>query len=107
MKALAVLSMILALGACAEVTTFRKPDGSTYYYVDCENTMRWAETCRFAARRTCPDGYVPLAITPIVGAENDRRYAQCVEENQDRVQEGQAEQVCARTPHREGFFACK
>lgn len=107
MKVMAVVSMVLALGACAEVTKFHKADGSTYYFVNCDNTLRWVETCRFAARRTCPNGYAPIAVTSIALSSDDAPYARCLEENQDLVDQGLPASQCEKTRRNESYFTCK
>jgi hypothetical protein len=54
---IAVVGILLfSLGACAEVTTFRRPDGSVYHHVNCGDSMK-LESCHHAAGRTCPSGY--------------------------------------------------
>ena len=107
MKPLAAVFLALALTACAEITKFEKADGTAYYYVDCDNRMRVLETCAFAARRTCPNGYYPVKAKPVSSASDDPQYARCTEENDDHKEAGEPLVVCTRKVHNEGFFACK
>ncbi len=107
MKPLAAVFLALALTACAEITKFEKSDGTAYYYVDCENGMRVLETCSFAARRTCPNGYVPVKVAPMSSSSDDRQFSRCNEENRDRQEAGEPLSTCSRTIHNEGYFACK
>ena len=107
MKPLAAVFLALALAACAEVTKFENADGTAFYYVDCENSLRLLETCGFAARRTCPNGYYPVKAASLSSAIEDRPYARCLEENRDRKEAGEPLATCVPKRHNEGFFACK
>lgn len=107
MKPLAIVFLALALAACAEITKFQKSDGTAYYYVDCENTLRVLESCSFAARRTCPNGYYPVQVSAAGSSADDRQYARCIEENHDREENGQPPTQCVAKRHNEGYFACK
>ena len=108
MRSLAFMFLAFALAGCAEVTKFQKADGTAYYYVDCENHMRVVETCSFAAKRTCPNGYVPVAVTTANTAMEDPNYRRCLESRRDEEEAtGKPGEACVSTPHREGFFACK
>lgn len=107
MRVLAAIALLMALGACAEVTKFQKADGSAYYFVDCAQSMRLIESCGFAARRTCPNGYVPVALASVGTADDDRQYTRCQEANNDRREDGLPEVTCTRQPRNEGYFACK
>lgn len=108
MRFLAFVFLAFALAGCAEVTTFRNPDGTTYYYVDCENSMRVVETCSFAAKRTCPNGYTQVPVTVLHTASEDPVYMRCLEERRDEEEAtGKSGAPCVRTYRREGFFACK
>ena len=106
MRALAAVFLALALTACAEITKFEKADGTAYYYVNCENTLRVLETCSFAARRTCPNGYSPVKQATATLVTEDRQYNRCTEENREREENGQPTVTCIKTQHNEGFFAC-
>ena len=107
MKPLAAMILVLVVSGCAEITKFERSDGTAYYYVDCENSMRVLETCSFAARRTCPNGYYPVKATPAMSAGIDRTYDRCIEANNESKEAGEPPATCARTPHNEGYFACK
>lgn len=107
MKPLAAAFLALALAACAEVTKFNKADGTAYYYVDCENQMRVLETCSFAARRTCPNGYFPVKMSAAASSADDRQYARCTEQNREREESGAPPITCIAKKHSEGYFACK
>ena len=107
MKPLAAVFLALALTACAEITKFEKADGTAYYYVDCENKMRVLETCSFAARRTCPNGYVPVKMAAATIDSEDRQYNRCMEKNRERQENREPLATCVATPRKESFFACK
>lgn len=100
---LIALALLLALGACAEVTTFRRPDGTVYYHVDCGGTAK-LESCRNAAERTCPGGYVRVPV--VTGNANDPA-ARCAAENESRRTNGEAPQACPASTRRDSYFACK
>lgn len=104
MNKLAALALLTALAACAEVTPFTRSDGSKFYYVDCQNSMRLFESCAGAARRTCPNGYVQVPIEVDILTRDDRAYDRCIE---DSGESATAQSSCARTHHNEGFFACR
>lgn len=106
MKPLAAVFLVLALAACAEVTKFQKSDGTAYYYVDCENTLRILETCSFAARRTCPGGYSPAKVITAQSSADDRQYARCIEDNRERDDNGTPQIACLKAKRNEGYFTC-
>ena len=81
--------LVLVVSGCAEITKFERSDGTAYYYVDCENSMRVLETCSFAARRTCPNGYYPVKATPAMSAGIDRTYDRCIEANNESKEAGE------------------
>ena len=108
MRPLAVVFLAFALAGCAEVTKFQKADGTAFYYVDCENSMRVVETCSFAAKRTCPNGYVPVDVTVSDVMINDPLYSRCLENSRDQEEAtGKPGEVCVKSKRRESFFACK
>lgn len=102
-RLLAIL-LPLALGACAEVTTFRRPDGSVYHHVDCGGTAR-LESCLHAAERICSNGYVRVPVSAVVRDSDPA--ARCVAGNAKRQQGGEAPTNCPAPPRRDAFFACK
>lgn len=70
---IAVVGILLfSLGACAEVTTFRRPDGSVYHHVNCGDSMK-LESCHHAAGRTCPSGFARMDVNTIGEASPIRR----------------------------------
>ena len=107
MRPLVAVFLALTLAACAEITKFQKADGTAYYYVNCENSMRLLETCSFAARRTCPNGYLPIQKNHQQASADDRQYSRCVEQNGEREENGEAPAQCIPKKHDEGYFACK
>ncbi len=107
MNRLAAIVLIGILGACAEVSEFKKSNGTSYYYINCDNTMQLFESCGHAARRMCPNGYERINIAADDVTNSDRKYNNCTEENRERKAQGQPETPCARTVRNEGFFACK
>ena len=64
MRIAVIGGLLLLLGACAEVTTFRRPDGSVYHHVHCGDSMK-LESCHHAAGRTCPNGYARMEVVPV------------------------------------------
>lgn len=100
---LLAFALSLALGACAEVTTFRRPDGSVFHHVNCGDTGK-LESCSNAARRTCPSGYVRVPVT--TGNANDAA-ARCAAENDSRSRAGEDLQACPTSARRDSYFACK
>ncbi|MBI3443876.1 MAG: hypothetical protein HY055_00535 [Magnetospirillum sp.] len=104
MKIVAALLLSLALAACAEVTTFRQADGSVFYHVNCGDSMK-LESCRSAALRTCPKGYVAVADMHNMN-ENDPAYS-CAQENKDRQAQREPLQHCPAPLHKDSYFACK
>jgi hypothetical protein len=96
------LLLLLALGACAEVTTFRRPDGSQYYHVNCGGTAK-LESCQHAAERTCPGGFALMSIL----VKDDDPASACAANNQQRKKGGEAEQACPAPRNNNSFFVCK
>ncbi len=72
MRIAVIGALLLSLGACAEVSTFRRPDGSVYHHVNCGDSMK-LESCHHAAGRTCPNGYARLSVTAIEDIAPTRR----------------------------------
>jgi len=70
---LPALAVLAILAGCAEVTRFEREDGSAIYHVKCRNSLSWFETCRDAARRTCPNGYAPVDASLRLGPDQERR----------------------------------
>lgn len=103
MRLAAVALLLIALGACAEVTTFRKHDGSVYYHVNCGDSLK-LESCRHAAERTCPGGYTRVNVS--ASAPNDPT-ARCAAANRARQEDGEAPQPCPASSARDTFFACR
>lgn len=103
MRIAAVVSLLLFLGACAEVTTFRRPDGSTYHHVNCGNSLK-LESCRHAAGRTCPNGFVRMNLAT---TGDDSPAQRCAAENAERRKDGEAEQACPREGRTNSFFVCR
>jgi hypothetical protein len=102
---LAVAVMLLtALGACAEVTTFRRADGSVYHHVNCGDAMK-LESCSHAAERTCPNGYVRAPVT--AAPTHDDPSARCAAANQARRENGEPLQACPPSRARDAYFVCK
>ncbi|CUW40151.1 protein of unknown function [Magnetospirillum sp. XM-1] len=103
MRLVAVVSLLLFLGACAEVTTFRRPDGSTYHHVNCGSTLK-LESCHAAAARTCPKGYARMNI----GTSGDISPAQrCAADNEERRNDGEPQQPCPAEIQTNNFFVCR
>lgn len=100
MRTAAVLLTLLSLGACAEVTTFRRPDGSEYYLVNCGSSAK-LESCQNAAQRTCPKGFTPLNVA----LANDPSSA-CAAGNRQRAANGEEEVPCPPPPQQSRFFTC-
>jgi hypothetical protein len=103
MRIVAVVSLLLFLGACAEVTTFRRPDGSTYHHVNCGNTLK-LESCRHAAERTCPNGFARMNLATI---GDDSPAQRCAAENLERRNNGEPEQACPPALQTNNFFVCR
>ncbi|MDO8605221.1 MAG: hypothetical protein Q7R40_01675 [Phaeospirillum sp.] len=104
---MAAVFLALALAACAEITKFQNSDGTAYYYVNCESSLRVLETCSFAARRTCPNGYSPAkASAPDISAD-DRQYSRCIEQKKEREENGETPIQCVPKKYNEGYFTCK
>ncbi|KIL98978.1 hypothetical protein CCC_02428 [Paramagnetospirillum magnetotacticum MS-1] len=95
--------LLLSLGACAEVTTYRRPDGSVYHHVNCGDTLK-LESCRHAAERTCPSGFTRAPIA--VRSENTPAQ-QCARANEDRRLNGEPETACPQEKQTDSFFVCK
>lgn len=55
MKSIVVLSCLLLVAGCVEVTRFKAADGDIYF-ADCDNPVR-LQSCRAALESTCPGGY--------------------------------------------------
>jgi hypothetical protein len=102
MRIAAALLMLLSLGACAEVTTFRRPDGSQYYHVNCGSSAK-LESCQHAAERTCPGGFtllnVPVSSLDPAGA--------CAAANLERRKDAEPEVACPAPRGKNSFFVCK
>ena len=105
MKILTALMLSLVLAGCAEVTTFRRPDGSQFYYVNCGNSMK-LESCSSAAARTCPKGYAKVADISNP-AYSDSVYANCIQANQERALNKEPQVQCPVPKGTDNFFACK
>ena len=105
MRVVAVLLMGMALVACTEVTKFVDADGSSYYYVDCRNTLSLLESCQHAAERTCPNGY-HKALQANGDRTEDQQYERCVAANVKRKKSKQPEEPCAHEAQSDVFFAC-
>jgi len=95
--------LLLSLGACAEVTTFRRSDGSVYHHVNCGDSMK-LESCRNAAERTCPNGFDRMNIRVAGDASRTRR---CADDNDERRRNGEQELACPAEKHADNFFICK
>jgi hypothetical protein len=54
--AIVALAATASLAACAEVAPLRNDDGTTDYYINCDDSMR-LESCHSAMSRVCPRGY--------------------------------------------------
>lgn len=100
----AVITLLLfSLGACAEVTTFRKLDGSVYHHVNCGDTLK-LESCRSAAERTCANGFSRIAVSAV----GDNVAAQrCASDNEERRRDGEPELRCPQIRQTDNFFVCK
>jgi hypothetical protein len=72
MRIAAIGALLISLGACAEVTTFRRPDGSVYHHVNCGDSMK-LESCHNAAGRTCPNGYARMDMNATGDVSPTRR----------------------------------
>lgn len=103
MRLAVVAMLLLSLGACAEVTTFRRPDGSVYHHVNCNGGLK-LESCRHAAERTCPNGYARVAVS---AAARDDPAARCAAVNSARRDEGEAIRPCPADTSGDSFFACR
>jgi len=101
---IAVFALLLfSLGACAEVTTFRRPDGSVYHHVNCGDSMK-LESCRHAAERTCSNGFARMAIA----STGDTSAAQrCASDNEERRRNREPEAACPSVPRTDNYFVCK
>jgi hypothetical protein len=113
MRRLILLPVLAVLSGCAEPTRFTTANGTTMYYLDCENGLRLFETCAGAARRLCPSGYtqVPLSVSSL--ANDDRAYSECVRLADEAAEEAEERgakvkpATCVHTRHKEGFFTCR
>lgn len=102
MRTAAILTILLALGACAEVTTFRRPDGSEYYHVNCGSSFK-LESCQHAAERTCPNGF---AILKVDVSDTDPATT-CQADNRQLRKNGEAEHACPAPRNKNSFFVCR
>jgi hypothetical protein len=103
MRIAAVVLFLFTLGACAEVTTFRRPDGSTFHHVNCGDTLK-LESCRSAAGRTCPNGFSPMSIST---SNDDSPTQRCVNENAERRRNREPELACPPVLRKDNYFICK
>ena len=105
MRIAAVVLFVFTLGACAEVTTFRRPDGSTFHHVNCGDTLK-LESCRSAAGRTCPNGFSPMSISTST-SNDDSPTQRCVNENAERRRNREPELACPPVLRKDNYFICK
>ena len=103
MRIAAVVLFVFTLGACAEVTTFRRPDGSTFHHVNCGDTLK-LESCRSAAGRTCPNGFSPMNIST---GNDDSPARRCAAENAERRRNREQELTCPPVLRKDNYFVCK
>ncbi|EME71461.1 hypothetical protein H261_03593 [Paramagnetospirillum caucaseum] len=103
MRFVAAALLLLSLGACAEVTTFRRPDGSTYHHVNCGDSMK-LESCRHAAGRTCSNGFTRMNLASI---GDDSAAQRCISDNQERRLNREPEQACPPMARTDNYFVCK
>lgn len=113
MRRLIPLTVLAMLSGCAETTRFTTADGTTLYYLDCENGLRLFETCAGAARRLCPSGYtrVPRSVNAVTN--DDRAFSECsrlATEAAEAAEESGSKAkpaTCVHTRHNEEFFTCR
>lgn len=103
MRIAALASLLLFLGACAEVTTFRRLDGSNYHHVNCGSSLK-LESCRHAAERTCPNGYSRLGLTAV---GDDSPAQRCAVGNEERRRNGEEALACPAAPRSDHYFVCR
>lgn len=103
MRLAAAVLLLLCLGACAEVTTFRRPDGSVYHHVNCGDSMK-LESCHHAAGRTCSNGYARMNLSTIA---TDSPAQRCATDNEERRRNGEQALACPAAPRTDNYFVCK